>query len=348
MELWTAQGAFAVKAFYKNGDSFVIAQREFRRVWYSSQSCCSICSCIKTWVQNFEATGSTLKNKDGSIRTARTPKNVAAVREDIERSPRRSALRHATSVGLSEASVRRILHKDLHFYPYKIQITHALQEHGYENKDDFCQTFLQLINQNQDIVNNLLMSDEAHFHLSGFVNKQNFHYWSATNPKEIYERPLHSSEVTVRCAIGKAVTVTGPRYVHVLESFLAPALARLPVKEEKFFQQDGATCHTARISMAAVNNLFPNHVISRYGNTIWPARSADFSTCDFFLWGYLKSQDFKAPAPHTVQELKHRIQEEVERIAVEMLQRVMSDFRKRLTECLQRKGGHLSDVIFGK
>jgi hypothetical protein len=32
MELWTgAQRAFAVKAFYKNGDSFVIAQREFRR-----------------------------------------------------------------------------------------------------------------------------------------------------------------------------------------------------------------------------------------------------------------------------------------------------------------------------
>jgi hypothetical protein len=32
MESWTgAQRAFAVNAFYKNGDSFVIAQREFRR-----------------------------------------------------------------------------------------------------------------------------------------------------------------------------------------------------------------------------------------------------------------------------------------------------------------------------
>ena len=32
MEPWTgAQRAFAVKAFYKNGDSFVIARREFRR-----------------------------------------------------------------------------------------------------------------------------------------------------------------------------------------------------------------------------------------------------------------------------------------------------------------------------
>jgi hypothetical protein len=32
MEPWTgAQGAFVVNVLYKNGDSFVIAQREFRR-----------------------------------------------------------------------------------------------------------------------------------------------------------------------------------------------------------------------------------------------------------------------------------------------------------------------------
>ena len=48
------------------------------------------------------------------------------------------------------------------------------------------------------------------------------------------------------------------------------------------------------------------------------------------LWGYLKSQVFKAPAPHTVQELKHPILQEVTQIPVEMLQRVMGDVRKRL------------------
>jgi hypothetical protein len=47
MEPWTgAQRAFAAKAFYKDGDSFVIAQREFsKRVRDSSQSCCSISPC---------------------------------------------------------------------------------------------------------------------------------------------------------------------------------------------------------------------------------------------------------------------------------------------------------------
>ena len=62
----------------------------------------------------------------------------------------------------------------------------------------------------------------------------------------------------------------------------------------------------------------------------------------------MKSEVFKAPAPDTVQELKHRIQQEVTGIPVEMLQRVTGDVRKRLTECLERNGGHLNDVVFGK
>jgi hypothetical protein len=59
MEPWTgAQSAFAVKAFYKNGDSFVIAQREFRRE-FGIHCNCAVPSAhaIKTWVQNFQATG---------------------------------------------------------------------------------------------------------------------------------------------------------------------------------------------------------------------------------------------------------------------------------------------------
>ena len=40
---------------------------------------------IKTWVRNFEATGSTLKKKGGSVKTVRTPENIAVVVEAIER-----------------------------------------------------------------------------------------------------------------------------------------------------------------------------------------------------------------------------------------------------------------------
>ena len=71
------------------------------------------------------------------------------VRETTERSPHCSVRCHSASLGLSEASVRRILHTDLHFYLHKILVTHALYERDYVNIVNFCQTFLQLINENQ-------------------------------------------------------------------------------------------------------------------------------------------------------------------------------------------------------
>ena len=70
MEPWTgAQRAFAVKAFYKNNDSFVIAEHEFRREFgIHCNRAVPSAHAIKTWVQNFEATGSTLKKKGGSVK----------------------------------------------------------------------------------------------------------------------------------------------------------------------------------------------------------------------------------------------------------------------------------------
>ena len=81
MEPWTgAQRAFAVKAFYKNDDGFVIAQREFRREFgiHHNRAVPSAHG-IKTWVRNFEATGSTLKKKDVSVKTVHTPENIVRV-----------------------------------------------------------------------------------------------------------------------------------------------------------------------------------------------------------------------------------------------------------------------------
>ena len=81
MEPWTEARAFAVKAFYKNGDTFVIAQHEFCRE-FGIHGNCAVPSAhaIKTWVRNFKATGSTLKKNGGSVETVRIPENIAVDR----------------------------------------------------------------------------------------------------------------------------------------------------------------------------------------------------------------------------------------------------------------------------
>ena len=69
MESWTgAQRAFAVKPFYKNHDSYVAAQREFRKKFgIHRNSKVPSAHAMKTWVNNFEETDSTVKKKGGTV-----------------------------------------------------------------------------------------------------------------------------------------------------------------------------------------------------------------------------------------------------------------------------------------
>ncbi|GFX23388.1 transposable element Tcb1 transposase [Trichonephila clavipes] len=52
-----------------------------------------------------------------------------------------------------------------------------------------------------DFHKRILFSDEAHFWLNGYVNKQNCHIWSEANPQVYVETPLHPEKLTVWCAL---------------------------------------------------------------------------------------------------------------------------------------------------
>ncbi|GFX82501.1 tigger transposable element-derived protein 1 [Trichonephila clavipes] len=47
----------------------------------------------------------------------------------------------------------------------------------------------------------ILFSDEAHFWLNGYVNKQNCRIWSEANPQVYVKTPLHPEKLTVWCAL---------------------------------------------------------------------------------------------------------------------------------------------------
>jgi hypothetical protein len=65
----------------------------------------------------------------------------------------------------------------------------------------------------------------------------------------------------------------------------------------------------------------------------------------FFLWGYLKEKVY-AHRPHTLQQLKDYIREEIQEIPVNMLRKVMDNVRQRAEMCVKYNRAHLSDIIF--
>ena len=188
MGQWTAQHRVSVvEADLKNGDSTVTTQRLFRRHFnIPSHGRVPCRNTIKEWVQNFRKNASALKRKPrGRIPTVRTPENVDKVRIAIVKSPRRSVRRHSAAIGLSDIRLRRILHKDLNFHPYKIAIGQELNDRDMANGRISSEQLIEMLNDD-GVIFTLLMTDEAHFHLSGYVNKQNYPYRAPENPQELH------------------------------------------------------------------------------------------------------------------------------------------------------------------
>ncbi|GFT84099.1 transposable element Tc1 transposase [Trichonephila clavipes] len=140
-----------------------------------------------------------------------------------------------------------------------------------------------------DFHKRILFSNEAHFWLNGYVNKQNCRIWSEANPQVYVETPLHPEKLTVWCALwaggiigpyffkndeGHNVTVNGDRYRAMITNFFIPELNNHDV-QELWFQQDGATCHTARATIDLLKDTFGVRLISRFGPVNWPPRSCD-------------------------------------------------------------------------
>ena len=91
---------------------------------------------------------------------------------------------------------------------------------------------------------------------------------------------------------------------------------------------------------------------SRFGDVPWPPHPSDLSACDFFLWGYLKSNQIKSNQKSTFEnlvqsdDLKVSIREEIATVPQGMSVNVMQNFEERLRPCVRQEGRHLSDIIF--
>ena len=108
------------------------------------------------------------------------------------------------------------------------------------------------------------------------------------------------------------------------------------------WQQDGARVHRTRKALVYFDGQFGSKMLamdSIQGHD-WPARSPDLNPLDFFCWGFLKSKVF-SPMPHTMQQLKTRIRQEVANLDQAMIRRACADVNARCTRVVDAAGGYI-------
>ncbi|GFV87711.1 transposase [Trichonephila clavipes] len=142
-------------------------------------------------------------------------------------------------------------------------------------------------------ISRILFSDEAHFWLNGYVNKQNCRIWSEADPQVYVETPLHPEKLTVWCTLWTG-GIIGPYF-----------FKNDGGHNELWFQQDGATCHAARATIDLLKDTFGDRLISRFGPVNGPPRSCDLTPLDYFLWGCIKSFVY-ADKPQTLDHLEDK------------------------------------------
>ncbi|GFU34969.1 transposase [Trichonephila clavipes] len=209
-----------------------------------------------------------------------------------------------------------------------------------------------------DFHTRILFSDEAHFWLNGYVNKQNGRIWSEAIPQVYVETPLHPEKLTVWCALwtggiigpyffknneGHNVTVNGDRYRAMITNFFIPELNNYDV-QELWFQQDGATCHTARATIDLLKDTFGESLILRFGPVNWPPRSCDLTPLDYFLWGDVKLLVY-ADKPQPLDHLEDNIRRVIAYIRPQMLEKVIENWTSRLDYIRASRDSH-TEIIF--
>ncbi|GFW83519.1 putative DD41D transposase [Trichonephila clavipes] len=209
-----------------------------------------------------------------------------------------------------------------------------------------------------DFHKQILFSDEAHFWLNGYVNKQNCRIWSEANPQVYGETLLHPEKLTVWCALwaggiigpyffkndeGHTVTVNGDWYRAMITNFFIPELNNHDV-QELWFQQDGATCHTARATIDLLKDTFGDRLISRFVPVNWPPRSCDLTPLDYFLWDYVKSLAY-VDKPQMLDHLEDICRVTAD-IRPQMLEKVIENWTSRLDYIRASRGSQMPEIIF--
>lgn len=93
-------------------------------------------------------------------------------------------------------------------HPYKVSVFQQLYDLDFEQRLNYCHWFNENINDD-NILDLTFYSDEAWFHLSGYVNNQNYRTWSTDNPHTFIETSLHPIKIGLWIAMSRR-RIVGP------------------------------------------------------------------------------------------------------------------------------------------
>ena len=205
-------------------------------------------STISAVNKNFDKTGSVEGlARSGRSASALTENKLEEIKEMVTTSPNLSVREGSAQTDVSIGSCHTAMTK-LHFKPYHSTLIVTLNEDNLDRRGQFCEIWLEKLENNPHLVYHTFWSDEARFNRSVVVNRYNCTYWSTENPYIKFNVPYIQEKFMVWCGltpgglIGPYLfdeTDTGPVYRQMLVDYAWPWLKH----KRLHFQHDEAVPH---------------------------------------------------------------------------------------------------------
>lgn len=124
-------------------------------------------------------------------------------------------------------------------------------------------------------------------------------------------------------------TVNAVKYQEILKNHLMPAKRKLYRNREVIFQQDGASCHTAKSTMQWLKD-------NKVEVLDWPSSSPDLNPIEN-LWGLMKKR-LRNDRPMSKSDLKQKLEDVWDKITTEDCQNLINSMHDRVVAVIKAKG----------
>jgi hypothetical protein len=185
---------------------------------------------IAKMIKKFRETGLCLDKNRNRQKSVLTPGILQDIQTAIIRSPHKYLRKLSAQTSISLGSAHTAVRKVLELYPYRMQGFHELIHGDYAKRVNYCRWFKNPIRGNIGVLHQVFFTDEAWFHLSGYVNSQSYRTWRTENPNKYTKTALHPQKIGVWYAISRRriigplffeTSINAEAYQELIQQFIA-------------------------------------------------------------------------------------------------------------------------------